>query len=127
VAASVLLAAFQWHASLEQDAMQRFEAEISNANTAETSPAVASMLPDFYKGCEPNYPQERFVYIHLDNLEYALERYREGFASATTTARAIMTFAVHCREENFRDRAREQMLGYSPLVRRVAGAVIDRI
>jgi hypothetical protein len=127
VAASVLLAAFQWHASLEQDAMQRFEGEISNANTAETSPAVASMLPDLYKGCEPDYAQERFVYIHLDNLEYALERYREGFASATTTARAIMTFAVHCRESVFRNYASEQMMGYSPLVKRVAGAIIYRI
>jgi hypothetical protein len=127
LAASVLLAVFQWHASLEQEAMQRYEVEISNANNAETSRAVALMLPDLYTGSDSDHAQEHFVYIHLDNLEYALERYREGFASATTTARAIMTFAVHCREPLFREHASEQMKGYSPLVQRVARAVIARI
>jgi hypothetical protein len=128
VAVSILLAVFQWHSSLEQDAMQRYEMEISNASNAETSSEVATMLPRLYDGCgKADYDRDHFVYIHLDNLEYALERYREGFASATTTTRAIMTFAVHCRENDFKRRALQQLWGYSPLVQRVAKAVIARV
>lgn len=128
LAVSVLLAVFQWHASLEQDAMQRYEVEISNANSAEISDEVARMLPNLYPASDPcEYPRIRFVYIHLDNLEYSLERYREGFASALTTSRAVMTFVEHCREQEFRRRVQYQVRGYSPLVRRVVSAVLSRM
>jgi hypothetical protein len=126
LAIGVLLAVFQWHASLEQDAMQRYESEIAGANSAET-PDVALMLPHLYPAPrDPGRAQEHFVYIHLDNLEYAIERYREGFASAMTTVRAIMTFAVHCREPEFSRLVGEQVIGYSPVVQRVARAIIAR-
>lgn len=128
LAVSALLAVFQWHASLEQDAMQRYEAEIATANAAETSKAVVTMLPNLYKGECPEDPERnRFVYIHLDNLEYAVERYRFGFASASTTERAVMTFVAHCQEETFRDKARQQVEGYSPDVQVIVEAVIKRI
>jgi hypothetical protein len=144
LAVSVLLAVFQWHTSLEQDAMQRYESEITNANGAENV-AVAKMLPHLYllakngdrspNPCETDKDgtrdacetaRTRFVYIYLDNLEYAIERYRDGFASAQTTVRAVMTFAIHCRETDFKARAQQQVLGYSPLVQRVATAVFNR-
>jgi hypothetical protein len=124
LAFSVLLAVFQWHASLEQDAMQRYESEAAGANGAETK-EVAKMLPDLYPVSEePARSQAHFVYISLDNLEYAIERYREGFASATTTVRAVMTFAVHCREPQFKRLVKQQLVGYSPVVQRVANAII---
>ncbi len=121
---SVLLTVFQWHASLEQDAMQRYEAEIANANAAETSDSVARMLPHLYPAtCHEDYEEIRYVYIHLDNLEYAAERYRHGFASASTTERAVMTFVVHCKEPRFESRVRSQVEGYSPDVH----AVVERV
>ena len=130
LAVSVLLAVFQWNASLEQDAMQRYESEIANANAAEGSEAVAAMLPDLYRsnpGEEPKASHEktRYVYVHLDNLEYAVERYRQGFASASTTERAVMTFVAHCKECDFRKRAREQVRGYSKDVQAVVTAVVN--
>jgi hypothetical protein len=128
LAVSVLLAVFQWHASLEQDAMQRYEVEISNANNAEEHAEVPAMLPHLYPSSNPSdYPKIRFVYIHLDNLEYSLGRYREGFASALTTSRAIMTFVEHCKEQEFRRRAQQQVNGYSPLVRHVVAAILSRM
>src|ERR1700692_4100541 len=100
--------------------MQRYEAEITNANASETSPAVVTMLPHLFKGeCPEDRERNRFVYIHLDNLEYAVERYRFGFASASTTERALMTFAAHCTEKTFRDKALQQVEGYSPDVQAI--------
>ncbi|HEV7428799.1 MAG TPA: hypothetical protein VGQ46_20800 [Thermoanaerobaculia bacterium] len=128
LAISVLLAVFQWHSSLEQDAMQRYEAEVTNANAAEASEAVAKMLPTLYLGQSPDeHAQSRYVYIHLDNLEYAIERYRHGFASATTTERAVMTFAVHCKEPVFSRLAQQQVNGYSNDVHAVVKAVVKNL
>lgn len=128
LAISVLLAVFQWHSSLEQDAMQRYEAEIANANAAESSEAVANMLPKLYLGkTADQHAQSRYVYIHLDNVEYAIERYRHGFASATTTERAVMTFAVHCNEPEFRRLAQQQVKGYSTDVQTVVTAVVNNL
>jgi hypothetical protein len=125
LAVTLLLAVFQWHASIEQNAMQRWEEEITNANNAESSPDVAAMLARFYT-TPGEYAKARYIYISLDNLEYALERYREGFASATTTARAVMTFAGHCEEKNFRDLATDQVKGYPPFVGQVVNSVIKK-
>lgn len=130
LAVSVLLAVFQWNASLEQDAMQRYESEITNANSAESSEAVASMFPNLYRvnpGEEPKASHEktRYVYTSLDNLEYAVERYRQGFASASTTERAVMTFVEHCKESDFRKRARCQVKGYSKDVKAVVENVVN--
>ncbi len=128
LAVSVLLAVFQWNASLEQDAMQRYEAEIANANAAELEP-VAKMLPGLYrgKGCPEDSAEIRYVYMHLDNLEYAIERYRHGFASASTTERAVMTFVAHCKEPQFEKLANEQVTGYSKDEQVVVAAVVKNL
>lgn len=127
LAVTLRLAVFQWHASQEQDAMQRYEVEITNANTAESLPGVEKMLGRFYSGkTREDNEQIRYVYIHIDNLEYALERYRQGFASATTTARAVMTFAGHCEQPEFFQRAQQQVPGYPQFVRVVVMSVLKR-
>jgi hypothetical protein len=127
LAVTLLLAVFQWHASLEQEAAQRYEAEITNANAAESSPAVVQMLGRFYVGKTPGENERiRYIYIHLDNLEYALDRYRHGFASASTTARAVMTFAGHCQQPEFGTHARQQVAGYPQFVRTVVAGVLAR-
>jgi hypothetical protein len=108
--------------------MQRYEAEITNANAAESLEPVAKMMPHLYSGKTPEeHVQSRYVYIHLDNLEYAIERYRHGFASATTTERAVMTFAVHCREPVFRRLAEQQAKGYSNDVNAVVKEVMANL
>jgi hypothetical protein len=128
LAVSVLLAVFQWHTSLEQDAMHTYEVGIANANAAETSAGVAEMLPGLYLGkTDADHARSRYVYIHLDNLEYAIERYRHGFASATTTERAVMTFVVHCRQPLFSSLARQQVTGYSGDVQTVVAAVLKNL
>lgn len=127
LAVTLLLAVFQWHASLEQEAMQRYEAEITNANAAESLPSVERLLGRFYSGkTQEANEQIRYVYIHLDNLEYALERYRQGFASASTTARAVMTFAGHCEQPEFLVYARQQVKGYPQFVQTVVTSLLTK-
>jgi hypothetical protein len=67
-----------------------------------------------------------YVYIQLDNLEYAVERYRQGFASAYTTVRAVKTFQSRCGvgsslgSPEFRARVKAQLSdSYPQVVRRV--------
>ena len=78
------------------------------------------MMSDMYpaiKQAAPDYDRSEYVYLQLDNLEYALERYRDGLASAYTTSRAVMTFAVHCQTQEFRQRVVRQVAvaSYSPV------------
>ena len=132
VAMTILLGIAKWNASLEQDAIKRYEAEIAQSNDAEKVDDVREMMAHLYRspeGCPRNYDKSRYVYIQLDNLEYALERYALGHASAYSTARAVMTFASRCGSDEFKKRARLQVkvASYSPVVVRVVAEVIDRV
>jgi hypothetical protein len=127
----LLLAVFQWHSALEQDAMQRYESESAGANAAESSESVAHMLgPILYPGSTPEaHTNVRYVYVQLDNLEYALERYEHGFASPYTTMRAVTAFARHCQlSHEFRDVSRRQVFAasYSETVRKVVVRIASR-
>jgi len=132
VVMSVLLGLYQWHASVEQAAMEKYEREISSENDVEKLATVREMMEPLYPpltpGERPNYDRSTYVYLQLDNLEYALERYRQGLASAYTTSRAVMTFASRCRSPEFRQRAQQQLVvaSYSPVTVRVAQSVIKK-
>jgi hypothetical protein len=127
IAVSLLLAVFQWRSSVEQEALQHYETEIAAANAAEGSEAVASMLGHAYEGGDRLISEKkRYVYLHLDNLEHALERYRQGFASAAITARAVITFGGHCREIEFRQRALDQVRNYPPVMRAVVASIAKK-
>ncbi len=48
-----------------------------------------------------NYKKGMYVYMELDNLESAIESYRNGFVTAYTTSRTIMTFSTRCEGKEF--------------------------
>jgi hypothetical protein len=89
---------------------------------------MASRYPTLSSEAQPNYDRSAYVYEELDNLEYALERYEGGLASAYTTSRAVMTFASRCRSAEFRQRAQLQVVlaSYSPVTATVVRSVIGR-
>jgi hypothetical protein len=119
-AAGLVLTASQWHASLEQEAMKKYESEIATANKAEEPASVRKMMSRLYAGAQTDGDFEKieYVYVELDNLEFALERYRLGFASAYTTSRAVMTFLNRCETPEFRTLAWQQvrLASYTPVV-----------
>jgi hypothetical protein len=137
---TLLLALYQWRAASqrealenEQKATQAYESEVAAMNKAATESATVremmrALYPQLPVEPTPNYERVQYVYLELDNLEYALERYTQGFASAYTTARAVMTFESRCTTDEFRQRAKQQVIigSYSPVVRCVVQAILAR-
>jgi len=132
IAVGLVAAAVQWHASLEQQAMEKYEREIAAMNDVSGVGSVRGMMKHHYPlqpgEAAPDYGRAAYVYVQLDNLEYALERYMQGLAPAYTTSRAVMTFANRCLSEEFRSRAAKQLpaASYSPVVHRVVKNVIAK-
>lgn len=112
--------------------MEKYEREISGGNEVEKRATVREMMKSLYPALSPeerpDYDRSAYVYVELDNLEYALERYEEGLASAYTTSRAVMTFASRCRSREFRQRAELQVVvaSYSPVTAKVVSLVIRK-
>ena len=84
------------------------------------------MSPLYPISTADEYQTTQYVYLELDNLEYALERYMQGFSSAYNTSRAVMTFANRCKSPSFRVKALDQIYraSYSPIAVRVVTAVL---
>jgi len=125
VAATLIFGVFQWRAALEKDALEKYQAEIKEANEKKLQ---WESIPRFM---ERHYPDRRehcfYVYQQLDNLEFALERYLRGFTSAYTASRAVFTFESKCRVPRFRELAAVLIKqgSYSAPVRKVAATVFD--
>lgn len=119
VAATLAFGIFQWRAALEKDALEKYQAEIKEANEKRLQ---WQSIPELMK---EHYPTDRehcfYVYQQLDNLEFAIERYLRGFTSAYTASRAVLTFKSKCEAAGFRDLAKMlvQRGSYSPSVKRI--------
>jgi hypothetical protein len=131
IAAGLLVAAWQWQASVEQKALEQYAGEVLAMNTAESDDPhdeIHVMMQHLYRTIpgekEANITKIHYVYVQLDNLEYALERYMQGLASAYTTVRAVKTFDSRCESSEFRVRAGKQLTAfYSPVVGRVVSTL----
>lgn len=42
-----------------------------------------------------------YTYLELDNLEYAVEKYKLGYMSARQALRCLKTFQVRCKSPDF--------------------------
>lgn len=129
IAVGLIIGVSQWKASLEQQAIKDYEAGIATTNAVDSKVCgmMAHHYPKLPAETAPNYDCARYVYVQLDNLEYAVERYMQGLATAYTTARAVMTFENRCQSPEFRERTRLQLpaASYSPVVERVVGHVLE--
>jgi hypothetical protein len=133
VAAALLLGIYQWRMSLEKDALEKFQAEIREANEAKSKwLGVREMMVQHYlpgdQTSEREYEKSLYVYQQLDNLEFALERYLQGFTSAYTAFRSVITFQDKCCAPEFHARAAQLFRkgSYSPPVRNVICYVLER-
>jgi len=126
IAIGLTAAVVQWRAAIDQQSMEKYEGEIATSNefVAKNIEVLGMMVhhyPILAGEVTPDYARCRYVYVHLDNLEYALERYLYGLASAYATARAVMTFENCCESLEFRQRVQMQITAasYSPVVQGV--------
>jgi hypothetical protein len=131
VAGGSAFAVLQWRHAIEQKAMDLYQSEIGQASAATTKAVCKMMLPQYLEE-DKDDPESlectKYVYHQLDLLEFAIERFRKGFATAYTTMRAVITFARKCEVDDFRRRAWElvesQRGSYSPVAENVARNVI---
>jgi len=81
------------------------------------------MFPHFWE-VEDNIPYEwvMYVYLELDNLEYAITKYQDGSMGPEIVFRSLVTFISRCQSKNFLRLAEsfvEKSIGYSPATKAV--------
>ena len=102
--AGALLAYQQWWAARTEVAFDKFYERLNYANQRFMEwPAARAMMIRTAPGDE----REMYVYTELDNLEYAVEKYRIGFMGPDTALRAVHTFEYRCKEPRFACRAKK--------------------
>jgi hypothetical protein len=116
VTAIVAVSAFilgyqQWNAARNEIALDKYyeRLEITNQRLDEWRAArsLAGTWP-IAEGSQHLKEEELFqrtmyVYRELDNLEYAVVKYRLGYMSAETALRCLRTFRARCQSLEFRD------------------------
>jgi hypothetical protein len=72
------------------------------------------------------YEQDMYVFTELDNLEYALEKYRLGYMTLNHANRALRTFRSRCLSPLFRESvlACVRTSGYAPHAEEVVEAAL---
>ena len=144
----------QWRSGLEQKSTESYEKEIEDAAAKSTKSwqAVMRLLPCHYpklanpevarpeggrrgqviaesrrkRQLERLFQETAYVYLTLDHLEFALERYELGFVSGYTASREVMTFRSKLDSVRFRERTKEcvRAASYSAVVHRVVERLI---
>ncbi|MDP9375676.1 MAG: hypothetical protein M3Q65_25150 [Chloroflexota bacterium] len=101
----------QWRAARHEISLDKYYERLNLANQRLNDWTAARAL--YYRNeiLQPEAEQdaqkaehERFMYVcvELDNLEYAVQKYRNGFMSAELAHRALQTFRERCAQSEFR-------------------------
>jgi hypothetical protein len=132
IAIGLVAAVIQWWSAIDQQSMEKYEREIGVTNAlSDKSTSAREMMKHHYPleagENKPDYERAKYVYLQLDNLEYAIERYTAGISSAYAAARAVMTFENRCVVPEFRRRVKGQLerASYSPVVHHVVGHILS--
>ena len=110
---ALLLGAWQWRRVRHESAIDKFYDRLHTANEMRLAAVDCTkdrwILEDFY------------VFTEMDNLEYAIHKYKDGFMSRSMTNRALTTFENRCDNiRGFRDLVRKyHNEGYSDEARHV--------
>jgi hypothetical protein len=116
VTAVVAVSAFilgyqQWSAARSEIALDKYYERLETTNQRlDTWPAARSLagpwpvaLGSEHLNEEELFHRTMYVYRELDNLEYAVVKYRLGYMSAETALRCLRTFRARCLFSEFRD------------------------
>lgn len=80
-----------------------------NTEALPSADGAGSAIPD---GTEVGFKMKMFVYIELDNLEFAFAKYQAGLLDSEQMFRACEIFESRCRNSRFRQLAAVQGLAY---------------
>lgn len=90
---------------------------------------VCDMFPYFWDETGKN-PREciMYVYLELDNLEYAIAKYYHSSMETETAFRSLRTFLSRCQSEKFLNFAKKYVhlsIGYSEMTKIVVDKIYD--
>jgi hypothetical protein len=102
---AIILGGEQWQASRDEITLDRFydRIEITNRmlDECKCTRGFAGPWPDEKgKDDEERYQRSMYVYRELDNLEYAIAKYKIGFMSPFNALRCLRTFRARCMESS---------------------------
>ncbi len=143
VTAVVAVSAFilgyqQWNAARNEIALDKYyeRLEITNQRLDDwpSARSLAGTWP-VAEGSQQLEEEELFqrtmyVYRELDNLEYAVVKYKLGYMTAETALRCLRTFRARCQSSEFRDIALKCVSvneGYEPATIEVVKGVCRKI
>jgi hypothetical protein len=118
-----MLGYFQWLAARRENSMDKYYERLELADRRLNEwPAARSLFRSAPDGQDETtealtlYHRTMYAYYELDNLEYAIEKYKLGYISADIALRALRTFQSRCAAEDFRSLARACVVtaGYQP-------------
>ena len=91
----------QWRAAREEISLDKFYDRLDRANRIlnDCKSARELMNPDWLnEGSSPSYEHSMYIFMELDNLEYAIEKYSLGYMSSVNAYRALSTFRSRCEK-----------------------------
>ena len=123
-----ILAYQQWDEAKNETSIDKYyeRLDLTNSRLNDWS-AARAMLPDFWKAQDrESFEKTMYVYLELDNLEYAIEKYRLGYMSATVAYRSLETFKSRAESPEFRKLALEYVVkssGYQNITEKVVANI----
>jgi hypothetical protein len=101
----------QWRTARFEISMDQYYARLAATDAlVDRWPGAHSMLRHFWSDLErTTFERENYVYVELDNLEYAIAKYQLGYMHADHALRAVRTFSSRCASPEFRGLLRAQV------------------
>jgi len=134
--AGFILAMFQWHQVRYEDSYEKNLSRLDKVNEFLINfPEVTQIIPHIF-----SVPSNStifndknlcikvlYVYMELDLLEHALDKYSQGLSTSKMTVERIHTFVSRCESDQFSTIAKHQIkiASYNKMTINVVNQIID--
>ena len=101
-AGAFLIALLEWYSARRQESLERFYDRLDLSNSR-----LEKIIEFEYEDKDPYTSKvegglsvfDMWVFTELDNLEYVLDKYQNGFLASVHADRALRTFIARCRND----------------------------
>ncbi|MEG3437577.1 hypothetical protein V0288_10645 [Pannus brasiliensis CCIBt3594] len=127
---TAIVASIQWLETKQDASLDKFYDRINLTNEQlSCCRKVCDMFPYFWDETGKK-PRESimYVYLELDNLEYAIAKYQHGSMEIEIAFRSLKTFLSRCQSQDFLDMATKYVkrsIGYSDITKVVVNKIAD--
>lgn len=128
IALSALLFAYQqWIEAKHESSIDKYYERLSITNERLKDPEIRCKLKGVFPSIvDETYETKFYVYLELDNLEFSILKYQNGYLTPDMAYRSLLTFLSRSRSRLFLKHAKEAVggrLGYLSITK----TVIDNI